>query len=185
MLTLTPVADKFISCWGEMGVRWGVNRSVAQLHALFFLAPGPLNAEEAAAALGIARSNVSAGLRELESWGLIKQVGVRGDRRQHFEGGKDVWEMFRIILEERKRREVDPTILTLRECLAEAQHRTPGDAYTIHRFQEALEFFDVVIPLYNELRKFPGGRMRRLLKVKSGARAFFGRVKGVTVNGVT
>lgn len=178
MFTVSPVAEKFISCWGEMGVRWGVNRSVAQLHALFFLAPGPLNAEEAAAVLGIARSNVSVGLRELESWGLIRQVGIRGDRRQHFEGSKDVWEMFRIIMEERKRREIDPTIVTLRECLEEAKSQTPGDVYTIHRLKETLEFFDIVIPLYNELRQLPGGRIRRLAQLKGGVRALVERARG-------
>jgi DNA-binding transcriptional regulator GbsR (MarR family) len=171
MPALSPVMQKFIDCWGEMGARWGVNRTVAQTHALFFLSPGPVNAEEIASALEVARSNVSNSLRELEGWGLIKPVHMRGDRRQHFEPVKDVWEMFAIILDERKRREIDPTIEVLRECLREAQSATPRDAYTVKRLKDALDFFEVIIPLYGQLRKLPHGSIGVLAKVSSGVRS--------------
>src|SRR5688572_9757285 len=105
--SLSPVAEKFVLHWGEMGTRWGLNRTVAQIHALLYLSPRPLHAEEIAATLAVARSNVSNSLRELQNWGIVRVVHVMGDRRDHFESMKDVWEMFRVILDERKKRETD------------------------------------------------------------------------------
>src|SRR5438309_6250615 len=121
--SLTPVAQKFILHWGEMGTRWGINRTVAQIHALLFLSPKPLPADEIAETLNVARSNVSTSIRELESWGIVRPVHVLGERREHYESMKDVWEMFRIIVEQRKRREVDPTLQLLRRSLAELDHQ--------------------------------------------------------------
>jgi len=134
MNTLSPVQQKFVLHWGEMGARWGINRTVAQIHALLFISPKPLNAEEITALLGVARSNVSTSLRELQNWGVIKIVHSLGDRRDYFESLKDVWEMFRLVLEERKKREIDPTIALLRECAAESQKAK--DAYTQERLSE-------------------------------------------------
>src|SRR6202140_1831592 len=111
--TLSPVAQKFILHWGEMGTRWGINRTVAQVHALLFLSPQPLPADEISTTLAVARSNVSTCLRELQGWGIVRVVHVLGDRRAHFESLKDVWEIFRIVSEERKRREIDPTLRVL------------------------------------------------------------------------
>src|SRR6187431_2216862 len=119
MPELSPVARKFILHWGEMGTRWGINRTVAQIHALLFISPRPLHAEEIAETLAVARSNVSTSLRELQGWGIVKLVHVMGDKRDHFESMKDVWEMFRVVLDERKRREIDPTLNMLRSCIAE------------------------------------------------------------------
>src|SRR3984893_19566839 len=98
---LTPVAQKFVLHWGEMGTRWGINRSVAQVHALLFISPKPLPADEIATTLAVARSNISTSLRELQGWGIAKVVHVLGDRRDHFESTKDVYEIFRIVSEER------------------------------------------------------------------------------------
>src|SRR5437868_1921278 len=127
---LTATQQKFILHWGEMGVRWGINRTMAQIHALLYLAPEPLNAETIADTLGVARSNVSNSLRELQNWGVVKIVHVMGDRRDHFESMKDVWEMFRVILDERKKRETDPTLAMLRESVAEAKkHPSAADTY--------------------------------------------------------
>src|SRR5467141_3401794 len=106
MATLSPVAQRFVLHWGEMGTRWGINRTVSQVHALLYLSARPLHAEEIAATLSIARSNVSSSLHELQSWGIVKVVHVLGDRRDHFESLKDVWEMFQLVLDGRKRREV-------------------------------------------------------------------------------
>src|SRR5499433_1403327 len=117
--SLTPVAQKFILHWGEMGTRWGINRTVAQVHALLFLSPKPLPADEISTTLDVARSNVSTSLRELQGWGIVRVVHVLGDRRDHFESIKDVWEIFRIVSEERKKREIDPTMRVLAECAAE------------------------------------------------------------------
>ena len=98
----TPIQQRFILQWGEMGARWGINRTVAQIHALLFLSSRPLPAEEIAVTLGVARSNVSTSLRELQGWGIVRIVHLLGDRRDHFESLKDVWEMFRIIVDERR-----------------------------------------------------------------------------------
>src|SRR4026208_60705 len=120
MKELPTVEQKFVLHCGEMGTRWGINRTVAQIHALLFISPRPLHAEEIAETLAVARSNVSTSLRELQGWGIVKLVHVMGDKRDHFESMKDVWEMFRRVLDERKRREIDPTLAVLRECIADA-----------------------------------------------------------------
>src|SRR6478736_7678520 len=125
---LTPTMQKFILHWGEMGWRWGINRSVAQVHALLMLSPKPLAADEICESLDVARSNVSTSLKELQGWGLIRVVHEFGDRREHFETLKDVWEMFLIILRARKKRELDPTLAALRECATEAEGLSPAAA---------------------------------------------------------
>src|SRR5437868_10507779 len=127
MKSLTPVQEKFILHWGEMGTRWGINRTVAQIHALLYLSPEPLHAEDIARLLSVARSNVSSSLRELQSWGIVRSAHVLGDRRDHFESLKDVWQMFQIIAEERKRREVDPTVAMLKSCEEELRQTGPQD----------------------------------------------------------
>src|SRR5437899_12226329 len=103
---LSPVAQKFILHWGEMGTRWGINRTVAQVHALLFLSPRPVPADEISSTLAVARSNVSTSLRELQGWGIVRMVHVLGDRREHFESIKDVWEILRGVSGERRRREM-------------------------------------------------------------------------------
>ena len=117
MPTLSPPKQQFVLHWGEMGQKWGINRSVAQIHALLYLADTPLPAEDIAETLSMARSNVSTSLKELQGWHIVRLVHVMGDRRDHFESLADVWEMFQIVLDERKRREIDPTMRVLRECL--------------------------------------------------------------------
>src|SRR5919197_3686043 len=109
MTALTPGQQKFVLHWGELGTRWGLNRTVAQIHALLYLAQKPLAADEIASLLSVARSNVSTSLRELQGWGVARVIHVMGDRRDHFETVHDVWDMFSIILDERKKREIDPT----------------------------------------------------------------------------
>src|SRR5438093_10441290 len=121
MNNLSPVQQKFILHWGEMGTRWGINRTVAQIHALLYISSKPLNAEEIAETLGVARSNVSNSLKDLQGWGIVKLVHVLGDKRDHFESMKDVWEMFCVVLDERKKREIDPTLNVLRACIAEGE----------------------------------------------------------------
>src|SRR4051794_26790465 len=143
-MTLTPLVEKFILHWGEMGTRWGINRTVAQIHALLFLSPKPLHAEEIAQTLSVARSNVSNSLRELQGWGIVRVAHALGDRRDHFESMKDVWEMFRIIVDERKKREADPTLAMLREAVAESKKSGAADAYTRERLSDMLQFFELM-----------------------------------------
>src|SRR6185503_17986707 len=150
MMKLSPIAQKFILHWGEMGTRWGINRTVAQIHALLYLSPKPLNAEEIAETLSVARSNVSTSLKELQSWRIVKLVHVLGDKRDHFESMKDVWEMFRVVLDERKRREIDPTLAVLRECIAEAEKTSTADAETRDRLQALYDFFETTTAWYTQ-----------------------------------
>src|SRR3979411_2931466 len=132
---LSPTAQKFVLHWGEMGTRWGINRTVAQIHALLFVSPRPLPADEIADTLAVARSNVSTSLRELQGWRIVRVVHVLGDRRDHFESLKDVWEMFRIVSEERKRREIDPTLRVLAECVQEMKSGPESDSYARERLE--------------------------------------------------
>src|SRR5579863_1197882 len=117
-MELKPVAQRFILHWGEMGSKWGVNRSVAQIHALLYLAGRPMHAEEISETLTVARSNVSNSLKELLGWKLVRQVHLMSDRRDHFETSSDVWDLFRTVVSGRKQREYDPTLDVLRQCLA-------------------------------------------------------------------
>src|SRR5437762_14063302 len=132
---LTTVQQKFILHWGEMGTRWGVNRTVAQVQALLYISARPLNADDIVETLDVARSNVSTSLKELQGWGIVKLVHVLGDKRDHFESMKDVWEMFRVVMDERKKREFDPTMKLLRECIAEAEKAKQTDKFTEERLK--------------------------------------------------
>jgi DNA-binding transcriptional regulator GbsR (MarR family) len=161
---LSPVATKFILHWGEMAARWGINRTVAQIHALLFLWPAPLNAEDIAESLSVARSNVSTSLRELQGWGIVKIVHVLGDRRDHFESQKDVWELFRQVLDERKRREVDPTLTILRDCVIEAEKAGRGEAYAKERLNELLDFFETTSAWYQQIRRLPTAAMVKFIR---------------------
>lgn len=148
-----------------MGAKWGINRTVAQIHALLYLSPRPLTAEEIAEALSVARSNVSTSLRELQGWGIVRVVHVLGERRDHFESLKDVWEMFQIITEERKRREFDPTLALLQACLAEAgQNKAEG--YTRERLKEMVGFFETMSAAYAEVRRVPAPLLRGLIRAR-------------------
>ena len=162
--TLTAVQERFILHWGEMGARWGINRTVAQVHALLYLSPRPINAEEIAATLAVARSNVSNSLRELQGWGIVRVANVLGDRRDHFESMKDVWQMFEIIVAERKRREVDPTVEMLRGCLSESNVETEG--YTAERITAMLDFFETMMAFYSDLQRLPKGALPGLTKLR-------------------
>lgn len=165
MPKLGPVQQKFILHWGEMGTRWGINRTVAQIHALLYLSPKPLNAEEIAETLAVARSNVSTSLKELQGWGIVKLVHVLGDKRDHFESMKDVWEMFRVVLDERKRREIDPTMRILRECIADAEKAKETDKYTEERLRELHDFFDTTTAWYLQVRQWPTSAMVKFVKL--------------------
>jgi DNA-binding transcriptional regulator GbsR (MarR family) len=173
-MQLTPITQKYILHWGEMGARWGINRTVAQIHALLYLSPQPLHAEEIAETLSVARSNVSYGLRELQGWGIVHVTHILGDRRDHFESMKDVWEMFRIIVDERRRREVDPTLEMLRTCVTELEQAGPKEAYSRERLSEMLRFFEEMVGLHQEMSRLPGGTIRRLAGLRGKLRKLLG-----------
>lgn len=170
MSRLTPVQRKFVLHWGEMGTSWGINRTVAQIHALLYISPTPLNAEQIADTLQVARSNVSNSLKELLGWGIVKRVHAMGDRRDHFESMKDVWEMFRVVLDERKKREIDPTLTILRECIAEAERDKATDEHTENKLRELASFFEVTGAWYSQLRQWPTPALTKFIKLGDKAR---------------
>ena len=159
-MSLSPAVQKFILHWGEMGPRWGVNRSVAQIHALLYLSETPLTAEQIAETLSLARSNVSVSLKELQGWRIVRQVPVLGDRREHFESMADVWEMFQTVLDERKRREIDPTMVVLRECI-----ELGGTAQVTKRLEGMLAFFEAISAWYRQIRKLPKPAVMQFVKM--------------------
>jgi DNA-binding transcriptional regulator GbsR (MarR family) len=162
---LTALQRRFILHWGEMGTRWGINRTVAQVHALLFLSPRPLNAEQIAGTLGVARSNVSTSLRELQGWKIVRVTHQLGDRRDHFESLKDVWELFRVIAEERRRREADPTLALLRDLAAEAKKPGAADPYTRDRLAELLQFFELMTGWVDRIRRLSTPALMRMAKM--------------------
>ena len=161
---LSPVQRRFILHWGEMGTKWGVSRTVAQVHALLFISPSPLHAEDIVDALDVARSNVSTSLKELQGWGIVRMVHVPGDRRDHFESLKDVWEMFRIVMDERKKREFDPTMHVLHECIAEAEKDKATDEYTEARLRDLYKFFETTTALYAQTRRWSPAAIAKFMK---------------------
>jgi len=171
---LTPAAQGFVLHWGEMGSRWGINRTVAQIHALLYLSPEPLTAEDIAETLSVARSNVSTGLRELQGWGIIRVVHEMGDRRDHFESMKDVWEMLQIILDERKKREWDPTLVVLRQLTAQARKAGKKDSHTYERLAEMQNFFETMTSWYSQMRRMPAGSVVKLVKMGDKVRRILG-----------
>ena len=164
-MKLTAVQEKFILHWGEMGARWGINRTVAQVHALLFLSPKPLNAEELTETLSVARSNVSNSIRELQGWGIVKLVHVMGDRRDHFESMRDPCEMFRVVLDERKKREIDPTLVMLRDALAELECEKQKDTYTAERLRSLQDFFETTSAWYNQVKQWPTSAIVKFIRL--------------------
>lgn len=175
--SLAPVAEKFILHWGEMGTKWGISRTVAQVHALLFLSPKPIPADEIAETLSVARSNVSTSLRELQGWGIVRVVHVLGDRRDHFETLKDVWEIFRIVAEERKRREIDPTLRVLGECVQELKSGPEAEAHTRERLESMLEFLTIMSGLFDEILRMPAGTLKGVGKLRGKVITLLGSEK--------
>ncbi len=163
-MELKPVSERFILHWGEMGSRWGVNRTVAQIHALLYLAGRPMEAEEIATTLGVARSNVSTSIKELQSWKLVRTVHLMGDRRDHFETSTDVWELFKLIVEGRRQREIDPTIATLKGFLdnPDLAGEDPGAQ---QRIRETLEFIEILTTWSEEMLRFKPETLMKMLGV--------------------
>ena len=172
MKNLTSAQQQFILHWGEMGVRWGINRTMAQIHALLYLSPQPLHAEAICDLLGVARSNVSNSLRELQNWGIVKIVHVMGDRRDHFESMKDVWEMFRQVLDERKKREIDPTVEMLRRCAEETVKDKDGTTH--ERLVAMRDFFETMSTWYEQIDQLPTPAVMKFVKMGSKVTKWIG-----------
>jgi DNA-binding transcriptional regulator GbsR (MarR family) len=160
-MELTPVMERFIVRWGEMGGVWGINRASAQILALLYLSSKPLTAEAISETLSLARSTVSIDLRELQGWGVVKVVHILGDRRDHFETLSDSAELIRVIVRERKRREVDPLVQMLREGVAEAGE---GDAFVLHRMEGMLELFEALTAVHDRTEEIPTDMLLRMGK---------------------
>ncbi|CBJ41374.1 GbsR/MarR family transcriptional regulator [Ralstonia solanacearum] len=165
-MELNPIAERFVLHWGEMGTRWGVNRTVAQIHALLYLAGRSMDAEEITQTLGVARSNVSNSLKELQSWSLVRVVHVKGDRRDHFETSTDVWELFKLIVAGRRQREIDPTAVVLRECLDNPDIEE-ADAGTRQRIEQTLHFIETMSTLADEMLRFKPETLMKMLGVSA------------------
>jgi DNA-binding transcriptional regulator GbsR (MarR family) len=161
-MQLSPLQQDFVLHFGEMGSRWGINRTVGQIYALLFLSPEPLHAEQICERLGFSRSNVSTGLKELQAWNLVRLRHLPDDRRDYFTTPDDLWEIVRILAEERKKREIDPTLSKLRAL--ELQPATdPGDGYARARIAETLEVIELLTGWYDDVKRLDSSRLAQLL----------------------
>jgi DNA-binding transcriptional regulator GbsR (MarR family) len=149
---LSPLSAEFVAHFGEMGSRWGINRTVGQIYALIFISPRPLNADEIAEALEFSRSNVSMGLKELQSWRLVRLKHLPGDRREYFEAPGDVWEIFRVLAEERRRREIEPTLSMLRAALLQ-EPASEADRHAQARMRQMHDLIDRLMTWFDDVQK--------------------------------
>ena len=163
-----PDAKAFILHWGEMGTQWGVNRSVAQIHALLYLSDRPLPADEIVDQLNLARSNVSTGLKELQGYGIVRRVHVEADRRDHFTAETDLWDMLMRIVAERKRREIDPTLALLADLSARLKQDETAPKHVRERITRMHEFISTLGNWYEQVRGLPKPTLVTLMKL--GAR---------------
>lgn len=166
-MKLNPTTEKFILHWGEMGTRWGVNRTIAQIHALLYILGKPMNAEEIAETLGVARSNVSNSLKELQILKLVQVVHIMGDRRDHFSTSDDVWTLFRTIVEERQRREIEPTLQFLETLIRSPEFEQENEAVR-KRIVETRDFIGTLTSWANEMLRLSSSTMAKVLKLGAG-----------------
>ena len=173
-MDLSNTASRFVLHWGEMGTRWGVNRSVAQIHALLFYVGRPMHAEEITDTLGVARSNVSTSIRELQGWKLIKLVHLPGDRRDHYETLTQVWELLRTVVRERQQREIAPTVAVLGELLADpAMSKEPTEAKL--RVKETLELLQTLTAWSDEMLRLDTETLTKVLRLGAKVKKLMGR----------
>jgi len=171
-MKLSPAVEKYVLHWGEMGTRWGTNRTVAQIQALLYLSPTPMHAEEIVEILSVARSNVSTSIRELQSYGLVRMTHVLGDRRDYFESLSDVWELFRVIIEQRKQRELNPTLTMLKQCAIEVQAEKDTNDITKERIHNMLDFVSTTSDWYEQIQAVPTSTLQKLMQLGSGITKF-------------
>lgn len=163
---LSPLMQQFISHFGEMGSRWGINRTVGQIYALLYVSGRPLNADEIAEYLHFSRSNVSMGLKELQSWRLVKLQHQPGDRREYFEPPKDIWDIFKVLLEERRRREIEPTLSMLRDALLE-KPTTDEDKHAQKKMREMYNLIELSSSWFDDVHKLEPATLVSLMKMGS------------------
>ncbi|MES2118343.1 MAG: GbsR/MarR family transcriptional regulator [Pseudomonadota bacterium] len=166
MVNLTPLAQRFILHFGEMGSRWGINRTVGQIYALLYVSARPLNADEIAESLSFSRSNVSMGLKELQSWRLVKLLHQPNDRREYFEPPKDIWDIFKALLEERRRREVEPTLSMLRDALLETP-ANDADRVAQQRMREMYDLIELSSAWFDDVQRLSPETLASLMKMGS------------------
>lgn len=171
-MVLTNSARDFILHWGEMGTRWGVNRTVAQVHALLYLSPESLTAEEIADILSVARSNVSTSLKELQNWNLVQVDSRIGDRRDFFRTSSDVWTLFLTVVEQRVEREIVPTMNMLQKCVADARAERPAQPVVTARIAAMRVFLEELHGWYTQIKKLPPASLHSLISIGSGITRF-------------
>jgi DNA-binding transcriptional regulator GbsR (MarR family) len=174
---LPAPVTRFVLHWGDLGGQWGVNRSVAQIHALLYLSERPLTAETIADELGLARSNVSNSIKELLGWGLIHRVPVLGDRRDHFAAETDIWEIVTRIAKGRKAREVDPAEAALRVCTAEAERDSSVSPVARQRLKAMLDFVSTMSRWHDEMMQVPKSTLMTFIKMGAKVTRFLGKKK--------
>jgi DNA-binding transcriptional regulator GbsR (MarR family) len=167
-MVLTDSAREFILHWGEMGTRWGVNRTVAQVHALLYLSPESLTAEEIADFLSVARSNVSTSLKELQNWNLVQVDSRMGDRRDFFRTSADVWTLFLTVVEQRVEREIVPTMTMLERCVTQARAERPTQPVVTARIAAMKTFLEEIHGWYSQIKKLPPASLHSLISIGSG-----------------
>lgn len=163
-MQLPPLVQTFVLHFGEMGSRWGINRTVGQIYAVLFVSEHPLNADQIVERLGLSRSNVSMGLKELQAWKLVRLQHVPGDRRDYFSTPDDIWQIVRTLVEERKKREIDPTLTMLRETLMQ-EPQSEAEGYAQTRLREMHDLLDLVTGWYAEMEKLETERLVQLLSL--------------------
>ena len=166
--TLPDAVRRFVLEWGNLGERWGVNRSVSQIHALLYASKAPLAAEEIAEVLGIARSNVSNSLRELQSWNIIRSVPILGDRRTFYTAETDLWNLVSRIAAGRKARELDPATAALRDCVEMSRDDKSVDPVVQLRLREMLDFVERISRWYDQMIALPRSTIATLIKLGGG-----------------
>lgn len=166
-MQLPPLIQQFVLHFGEMGGRWGVNRTVGQIYALLFLSDRPLNAEDISSALGISRSNVSMGIKELESWRLVRKRHLPGDRREYLEAPDDIWQILRTLAEERRKREIDPTLSMLRDVLLETPG-TPQERHAQAKMRQMHDLIELLTGWADDVQKLDNESLMRLLALGAG-----------------
>jgi DNA-binding transcriptional regulator GbsR (MarR family) len=167
-IALPHAVQQFVLNWGTLGDRWGVNRSVSLIHALLYASERSLTADEIAATLEIARSNVSTSLRELQTWDIVKAVPVRGDRRVFYAAETDLWTLVSRIAAGRKAREIDPATVILRQCLESARDDAAVSPVVVRRLAEMLEFVERAGRWYEQMLKLSSAQVAALMKLGSG-----------------
>ena len=174
-MKITPVIEKYINHWGEMGLRWGTNRTVAQIQALLYLSPRPLTAEEISSLLSVVQSHVSTSLRELQNYGLVNMTHIAGDRNDYFESIHDVWELSRVIIEQRKQKELSPTLKMLNECSIEIEKENEAHQVTRERIHNMLSFVNSINNWYEKIKSISNSALQKIMSLGNAITKFVGK----------